>query len=136
MKKLLFVFSMMFFAVGISTVNAQSTSCTPAQQAACKKICATSTSTSCTPAQVAACKKTCDNKTSTKIASTTEAKNPFVNVSAKATDTKATSSCASKLTSGKTKGCTASKNKVVKNENSTTTLIAQKVANKSDDLEE
>lgn len=125
---------MFFFAVGISSVNAQSTTCTPAQKAACQKICGTAKT--CTPAQVAACKKVCDNKTSTKVASTTEATNPFVNVSSKTAEAKSTSCCASKLTSGKAKGCSAKKSSVVKNEKSSTAPIAQTVAIKSDGSEE
>jgi len=134
MKKLLLVFSMMFFAVGISTVNAQTTSCTPAQKAACQKICK-STKT-CTPAEMAACKKVCNSKTSTKVATTTETTNPFVNVSTKTVEAKSTKCCASKLTSGKAKGCSAKKTKVVNNEKSVKTLIAKTVAIKSDGSEE
>ena len=134
MKKFLFVFSLLFFVVGISNLNAQSTTCTPAQKAVCQKIC--KTAKICTPAQQAACQKVCSNKTSTKVATTTEATNPFVNVSTKTTDAKATSCCASKLTNGKAKSCTAKKSKVVKNEKSSKTPIAQTVAIKSDGSEE
>lgn len=123
----------MFFVVGISNLSAQST-CTPAQQAACQKIC--KTAKSCTPAQKAACQKVCDNKASTKVATTTESTNPFVNVSTKTTEAKSTSCCASKLTNGKAKSCTAKKTKVVVNEKSSKTPIAQTVAIKSEGSKE
>jgi len=134
MKKLLFVFSMMFFAVGISNLNAQST-CTPAQKTVCQKTC--KTAKTCTPAQKAACQKVCNNKTSTKVATTSELTNPFAKVSEVSFGTKSLScNGSSKLTSGKAKSCTAKKTKMVKNEKPTKAPIAQKVAVKSDGLEE
>ena len=124
----------MFFAVGISNLNAQST-CTPAQKAACQKI--SGTAKTCTPAQKAACQKVCNNKTSTKVATTSEAANPFAKVSEITLGTKPTGCKGStKLTSGKTKNCAAKKIEMAKNETPTKAPIAQKVAVKSDGLEE
>jgi len=121
---------MMFFVVGISTLNAQTTTCTPAQMEACKKIC--KTAASCTPAQKAACKKVCNNNSSTKTVSTSSLTNPFVNVSSNPKDL--TPSCgSSKMTKGEAKSCKSKTTKVVKNETTAKSPIAQKVAVKSEE---
>jgi len=58
MKNLMLVLFLML-SMGI-TSEIQAQACTPAQKAACKKICADKTA--CTPAQAAACQKVCNGK--------------------------------------------------------------------------
>lgn len=110
-----------------SQLQAQTTKCTPAQKAACKKICATTTVANCTPAQKAACQKVCDKSSSTKVVSNNPFDLPAAFVKNTTNEAKKTSCSSAKLTKNSMPSCTSKKSKVVKNEKIETAPIAQKV---------
>lgn len=123
-----------------SQLQAQTKTCTPAQIAACKKICNTTTVANCTPAQAAACQKVCSKSTTSKVASNENQSLDFIKLVSNTSEDKKTScvkTCQpAKLTKNKKASCTAKKSKVAKTEQNKTAPIAQTVSLKSDSSEE